>query len=134
MKLKNIISTIAVFSLGVYIGRMQIKEQTLLAVLQNTAKSKYKYSYGYKKHSACWTDIVFDTRDDAEKILSDLQDLIEKYTYVTVADLCDLVGVTPEFTYEKYGWKDLTTARVGRTQSGYFIHLPDKILLEEEGS
>lgn len=69
-------------------------------------------------------EIVLETRGEAEEVLSHLVDLTIDYDMATVADLYDLVGVTPNFTDNKYGWTDLREASVTRTRGGYLINLP----------
>lgn len=69
-------------------------------------------------------DIVLDTRGEAEEVLDSLCDLIDAYQIASVADLYDLVGLTPEYTDNKYGWTNLRNADVIRTRDGYMLKLP----------
>jgi len=72
-------------------------------------------------------EIVLETRGEAEEVLERLVDLTIDYDFASVADLYDLVGITPEFTDDKWGWADLSTASVGRvrgSRGGYIINLP----------
>ena len=48
-------------------------------------------------------DIILDSRGEAEEVLNHLVDLIIDYGEATVADLYDLVGITGNFTDQKYG-------------------------------
>jgi len=75
-------------------------------------------------------DIVLDSRGDAEEVLSNLVMLIEDYGQATVGDLYDLVGITSNFTDNKYGWKNLNSSYVERVRDGYLINLPRTILLD----
>lgn len=75
-------------------------------------------------------DIILETRGDAEEVLSHLVDLTEDYGMASVADLYDLVGITANFTDNKYGWENLSTASISRVRSGYLIDLPKTILLD----
>lgn len=70
-------------------------------------------------------DIIFDTRGEAEQVLSSMDDLIDVYGTVSVADLYDLAGITGRnYTDNKYGWTDIRTARVVRVKEGYTLELP----------
>lgn len=70
-------------------------------------------------------DIILETRGEAEEVLSNLVDIVYDYGSASVADLYDLVGVTGNFTDNKYGWTDLSGTRVNRARGGgYIIDLP----------
>lgn len=70
-------------------------------------------------------DIILDSRGEAEEVLSHMDDLIETYGIVSVADLYDLVGYT-EGTYNdnKWGWTNIRTAEPIRVRDGYLLKLP----------
>jgi hypothetical protein len=53
-----------------------------------------------------------------------MDDIIERYRMVSVADLFDLVGESCSFTDQKYGWTNLRNAEVVRVRDGYMIKLP----------
>lgn len=76
-----------------------------------------------------YDDVILDNRGDAEEVLSRLDELIETYGIVSVADLYDLVGVSGNYTDNKYGWTDIRNAQVLRVKSGYMIKLPKAIPL-----
>lgn len=69
-------------------------------------------------------DIILETRSEAEDVLSNLVDLVVDYGSASVADLYELVGVSPEFTDNKYGWTDLRSASYTRVRGGYLLNLP----------
>lgn len=69
-------------------------------------------------------DIVLDSRGEAEEVLARMDELIDTYKMVRVADLYDLVGVTGNYTDNKYGWTNIRTAEVVRVRDGYKIKLP----------
>ena len=70
-------------------------------------------------------DIVLETRGEAEEVLSHMDDLIETYGIVSVADLYDLIGYT-NVTYNdnKWGWTNIRTAEPVRVRDGYLLKLP----------
>ena len=69
-------------------------------------------------------DIILESRGEAEEVLSHLVDLTEDYGMASVADLYDLVGVTSNFTDNKYGWTNVADGYIDRTRDGYCIRLP----------
>lgn len=72
----------------------------------------------------------FDNLVDATEALENLRGYIERYQSATVADLYNLCHITPEFTDEKYGWKDLRDAGVRRYRGSYILELPRPVLLD----
>lgn len=71
-----------------------------------------------------YDDIVLSSRGDAEEVLSQMNDLIDTYSIVSVGDLYDLVGMTGNYTDNRYGWTNLRTAEVVRTRDGWMLKLP----------
>ncbi len=71
-----------------------------------------------------YDDVIFDNRGEAEHVLSQMVDLIDTYQMVSVADLYDLVGITGNFTDNRYGWTNLRNAEVQRVRDGYVIRFP----------
>ena len=78
-----------------------------------------------------FNDVIFESRGEAEEVLSSLMDIIVDYGVTTVADLYDLVGITGSFTDNKYGWTDLAGSGVSRARGGgYIINLPKAVYIE----
>lgn len=71
-----------------------------------------------------YDDIFFDNRGEAEDVLVRMCELLDQYQIVTVADLYDLVGETGSYTDNRYGWTDISMAKVEYCREGYYIHLP----------
>ena len=69
-------------------------------------------------------DVVFDTRGEADEVLSSMDELMDRYGVVSVADMYDLCGMTCNYTDNKYGWKSLARADISRVRDGYIIKLP----------
>ena len=74
--------------------------------------------------SYVYDDIIIESRGEAEGVLSQMNDLIDTYGVVSVADLYDLVGISGNYTDNKYGWTNLRNADVRRTRDGYLLVLP----------
>lgn len=65
------------------------------------------------------------SRGDAEMVLTRLDEVIATYGQVRVSDLYDLLGVSCDYTYNDYGWTNLSTARVVPLRGGgYGFDLP----------
>ena len=71
-----------------------------------------------------YDDVVFNNRGDAEEVLYRMEELLERYDSVSVADLFDMAGISCNYTDNKYGWTDLRNAHVERVRDGYIISLP----------
>ena len=75
-------------------------------------------------------EIVLPTRREAEEVVDTMYDMLTRYETVSVSDLYEMVGETPSFTDEKWGWTDLHGASVSRTRDGYLLNLPRPTSLE----
>lgn len=71
-----------------------------------------------------YDDIIIPTRGEAEEVLSGMNDILDRYQIVSVADLYDLVGLTGNYTDNKYGWTNLRDVDVQRVRDGYMLKLP----------
>lgn len=70
-----------------------------------------------------YDNVVVDTRGEAEEVLARMDELIVEYGLVSVADLYDLVGISGNYTDNKYGWTNTDGAKVVRVRDGYMIKL-----------
>lgn len=70
-------------------------------------------------------DIIFESRGEAEDVLIAMNEIIDIYKIVRVADFYDLVGVTGNFTDNRYGWSDISSAECIRVRGGgWMIKMP----------
>lgn len=74
--------------------------------------------------SYSYDNIILETRGEAEEVLARMDELISVYGLVRVADLKDLVGITGNYTDNKYGWTNITSAEVVRVRDGFTIKMP----------
>ena len=83
-------------------------------------------SYGSTRTTSGYSydDIVLETRGEAEAVLSRMDELMDEYQIVRVADLYDLVGITGEYTDNNYGWTNIRNASIERVRDGYRIKMP----------
>lgn len=69
-------------------------------------------------------NLTFKTREDAYKVIDEMEDILDHYGQVTVADLCDICGVNADFTDNRYGWKSLKGAVVLKRSGAWVLDLP----------
>ena len=83
---------------------------------RNETRPVTKYSYD---------DIILESKGEAEAVLDRMGEIIDIYGMVRVADLYDLVGVTGDYTDNKYGWTNISGAKPVRIRDGrYMLDLP----------
>lgn len=117
--------------------------KTIFGETKNKRPTKVSYSDYYRTYrSPRYTNkppvykyvaetFIFDTRGDAEKFLSDMEEIINTYGCVSVTDYYELVGFNSKsFTESKFGWTTLKSATVFRVNGGYTIKLPLAISLK----
>lgn len=75
-------------------------------------------------------DILLATRIEAETVLERLYDLLKEYESASVADLYSLVGLSSNYTDQKWGWTDLHGSEVRRVRDGYILELPKAVPLD----
>ena len=92
----------------------------------NTAYDSRRSSYSEPRTRVGYSfdDIVLGTRGEAENVLRHMDDLIESYGAVSVADLYDLVGILGSPNDNKWGWANIRTAEPIRVRDGYLLKLP----------
>ena len=78
-------------------------------------QARTRYSYD---------DLVLETRGDAEDVMDRLGEALEEYGMVTVADMYDAVGLSCNYTDNKYGWTNLRDAQIVRVRDGYMLKMP----------
>ena len=76
-------------------------------------------------------DIILDTRAQANNALDELDYIIHKYGQASIATFYDIVGVTGEWTDNRYGWTSLRGAGIKPVRDGFMIILPPTQVLED---
>lgn len=69
-------------------------------------------------------DIVLEHRSDAIDVVETMIDRVRRFGNASVADLYDLVGITPMYTDQRWGWTNLDTANVRQVHGGFLLDLP----------
>lgn len=87
-------------------------------------RSKTKSVYDYD-------NIEFTDRGEAEMVLKQMDDILEQYDTVSVADFYEMAGVSSTETDQRYGWDTIANAKVVRlANGGYMVRLPRAIPLD----
>lgn len=81
-------------------------------------------SYNRNTRDHVYEDIVFEARADAKDVLDGMDEIMEAYDFVRVADMYDLAGLTCEHTLNNYGWTDIRSAKIVPVGDGYIIKMP----------
>ena len=90
----------------------------------NRRDDRYSGS-GIRSRSAYYIDdIVLESRGEAERVLDQMDDILDVYKNVSVLDLYELCGIRTEPTDNKYGWTDLRNAEIIRVRDGYLLKMP----------
>lgn len=70
-------------------------------------------------------EIIVDSRADAQDVLEEMNNLIDEYDDVSVGDLNQIVGITGTPQDEKWGWYDISSARIKKVgPREYLVDLP----------
>jgi hypothetical protein len=79
-----------------------------------------------RRSSFDFNDIIIPDRSDAESVLLAMEDLIERYGLVRVADVYDILDMSSSsnFTDNRYGWTNIPNDAIVRDYDGYRINLP----------
>lgn len=75
-------------------------------------------------------NLVLNSRAEAEIVLGEMLELVNEYGVVSLADLYDLVGLTSDFTDNRYGWNDLPNCSVSRVRDGWALILPRPVVID----
>lgn len=71
-----------------------------------------------------YDNLKFENRGQVEAVREQMEEVINTYGFVTVADMYEMVGFTAPFTANKYGWTSIRTAEPVRVRDGYILKLP----------
>lgn len=90
--------------------------------------NKYSNPNPVLKRSAGGYDfenVILETKGEAMSIIAYMQDTIDEYESVSVADFYEMVDVTGSYTDYNYGWMDLDSVPIVQLKKGgWLIKLP----------
>lgn len=74
--------------------------------------------------------IEIDSRAEAEDVLNAMNNTIDQYDVVTLAEFYQMVRITPDHTDFGWGWEDLGGTTIVHHRGSYFLDLPQPIKLK----
>lgn len=100
-----------------------------------SSRSKYAEERGRRRYKTAGDvyDVIFETRMDADKVLSELDYYARKFGQATVEDFYDAAGVSSDnYMNDDFGWKldDIRNAYISHSRGGYVIVLPPAVELD----
>lgn len=102
---------------------------------QYSKKSQQKGGGGRARSSpsASAYYFTFDTRPEADKVLEKMRDVSDQRDFVTIMEMFAIARrQTSNYTYNDWGWYDLRSALVRRTNDGrFYLDLPQPVPIED---
>lgn len=68
-----------------------------------------------------YSDLTYDTREDAEEILSMIDDRIEDAGFATLKYLNSISGMPSDFTQSNWGWRSTAGTKIYQVRSGRWL-------------
>lgn len=75
-------------------------------------------------------DPIFETRGDAELCLDELDNALDRYKILSVADFKDICRMRSTYTDNRYGWTNINSAKVVHIRDGWTIRMPKAMPIE----
>lgn len=69
-------------------------------------------------------EIILNSREEAELVLSTLVDIIDKYEIASVADFHTIVGLPSTYVDNNWGWSALHYVNIRQVREGFILDLP----------
>lgn len=81
--------------------------------------------YDERSYSRSYNDFIIPTRKEAEEVLLEMRDTLDRYGTCRVADLYQAVGAdSHNYTDYNYGWTSLANVHISPARGGWRIELP----------
>lgn len=75
-------------------------------------------------------DIIFEERGDAEYVLDQMRDALREYRVIRVSDMFELSRQASPYTGNRYGWTDISSARIVPIRGGFVIKMPNPMPID----
>lgn len=135
-KLKSVLADIGRSAIDVILYGEESADSRRYSSLPKISYSKYSKdtsrTYGQKRNRMGYEfeEASVESRGEAEEILMRMEEMIDTYGLVSIADYHDLLGLRGQYTDNKYGWTSLRNASVVRVSDGYMIRFPKAFPLD----
>lgn len=80
--------------------------------------------YSPTRSSRASTDVVVGSREEAELVLTTMQDIIEKYEFASVSDLNTIIGEPSTYVDNNWGWSSLHYVEIRQIREGWLLNMP----------
>lgn len=82
---------------------------------------------GRSRRSMRIDDFIFSNKDDAQKVLNELTNIIDQYGFASINDLYDICNKSCPYTGEEYGWFTPSnfSLHYDTGYDGYVLDLPN---------
>lgn len=135
-KLKSVLADIGRSAIDVILYGEESADSRRYSSLPKISYNKYSKdtsrTYGQKRNRMGYEfeEASVESRGEAEEILMRMEEMIDTYGLVSIADYHDLLGLRGQYTDNKYGWTSLRNASVVRVSDGYMIRFPKAFPLD----
>lgn len=69
-------------------------------------------------------DYIFSNPRGVEHVIDELNDILDRYNVITVADVCTQVGKSPRSIDNKWGWKSVRDFEAVPVRDGWILSVP----------
>lgn len=70
-------------------------------------------------------NIILSTKEEAERIVQYMRDIVHNYGIISVADLNNLVGLPSSDIDHKWGWDSMDKVAIRQVREGWMIDAPN---------
>lgn len=94
-------------------GEVRAKKRSGLSDIPSyrSYSKESKYREDRSRVRRCeYDDFTVDTKEEALSVFKTMDEIIDRYSHVTIADLYDILGKVAPHTAENYGWNDVSRA------------------------
>ena len=99
------------------------KDSTYVSYRDYSNKDNRKSSSARVNSRFDFEELIFESRGEAEAVRDQMDDMIDRYGIVSVADMYDAAGLSAPYTANKYGWTNIRNCEAVRVRDGYILKL-----------
>lgn len=128
-------------------GVLALVELTLFGTVNRRSVSSSRTNYSYISTNANnvaspptitqkdrinhnFQNVIFNSYEDAEDVISTLLDLVDRYGSARVTDFYDAAGIDSDWASVKWGWTSFQRLETRAVPGGYVIDISQPVLLK----
>lgn len=96
---------------------------------KGTKSKDYITKQESRQRSAGFAEVYLESRNDALKVIDELQSIVIEYGETSVSDYNSAVGIAGKYTDYNFGWSDLSYLEPIRRREGWIIGLMKPVVL-----